>query len=91
MNDPIKKLLAAASEIADRRDQRVAWVKQTGRAWLKATKEMDERLTCIVNQVSEEVFDRLFDAEQAHCDAILQQMKDAAERDRWPRHLHWSV
>jgi hypothetical protein len=89
MNGPVRKLLAAASELADRRDQRAAWVWETGEACLKAMQDMDDRLTAVVDRVSSEEFDRLYDEEQAKVDAIRLPLKDAAERDLWPRELYW--
>ena len=50
---------------------------------------MDDRLTAIVNRVSEEEFDRLCDEEQAKVDAIRAQLEEVVESGRWPRHLYW--
>ena len=89
MNDNVKNLLAAASETADRRDQRVAWARQAAVDWHKAQRAMDDFLTGIVLKVSEEEFNRLFDQEQAKVDAIRKPMDDVAERGLWPRELYW--
>jgi hypothetical protein len=89
MNDQIRNLLAGASEIADRRDQRAAWVRKTGAACRRAMREMDERLGEAVDRVSEADFNRLWDEEQAKVDALRQQLEDAAFRDLWPRELYW--
>jgi hypothetical protein len=91
MTDPIRNLLASASEIADRRAERAAWARKTCRAWADAQHEMHEFLVGMVTKVSEEEFERLCDEQQAKVDAIHQPIKDVAERDMWPRHLHWSV
>jgi hypothetical protein len=89
MNENLRNLLASASETAGRREARAAWVRKTCRAWLRAQRAMDKRLRAIVDRVSEEEFNRLFDEEQAKVDAIHQPIKDVAERDMWPRHLYW--
>ena len=89
MNDTIRTLLAAASESAARREARAAWVKATAARWREAQRQMDERLTAIVEQVSEAEFERLFDEEEAKVDAFRKPLKDAAERDVWPRELHF--
>ena len=86
----IRDLLAAVSEMAERRDQRAAWVRKTGKACLEAMREMDDRLGEAVDRVSRQEFDRLYDEEQAKVDAIRLALKDAAERDIWPRGLYFS-
>ena len=91
MNDTIRTLLAAASETAARREARAAWVKATAARWRAAQRQMDERLTAIVEQVSEEEFERLFDEEEAKVEAFRKPLKDAAERDLWPRELYFSA
>jgi len=87
-SDSIEDLLAGAFETADRREARAAWVRQTCRAWADAQTEMDHFLTSIVNQVSEEEFERLFEEQQAKVDAIRQPLKDVEERGLWPRELY---
>ena len=89
MNDTIRTLLAAASETAARREARAAWVRATSAQWRAAQRQMDERLTAIVEQVSAAEFERLFDEEEAKVDAFRKPLKDAAERDVWPRELYW--
>jgi exonuclease VII large subunit len=85
----VNGLLAAASELADHRDQRAAWVRKTAKACRKAMHAMDDRLTAMVDRVSSEEFERLYDEEQAKVDAIRLPLKDAAERDVWPRELYF--
>jgi hypothetical protein len=85
----IRNLLAAASQIAGYRDTRGAWVKETAVRWREAQRAMDERLDAIVEQVSEEEFERLFDEEEAKVDAFRKPLRDAAERDVWPRDLYF--
>jgi hypothetical protein len=89
MNDTIRTLLAAASETAARREARAAWVKATAAQWREAQRQMDERLTAIVEQVSEAEFERLFDEEEAKVEAFRQPLMDVAERDVWPRELYF--
>ena len=91
MNDSVKNLLAGASEIADRREQRGAWVRKTGAACRRAMREMDDRLGESVDRVSEAEFNRLWDEEQAKVDALRQQLEDAAYRDLWPKHLYFGA
>jgi hypothetical protein len=52
---------------------------------------MDERLTAIVEHVSEEEFERLCDEEEARVEAFRKPLKDAAERDLWPRHFYFNA
>jgi hypothetical protein len=40
---------------------------------------------------AESGFQRLCDEEEAKVDAFRAPLKAAAERDVWPKHLHWSV
>jgi hypothetical protein len=68
---------------------RAAWVRETEAAWRAAQRRMDERCCEAVELLSEEAFERLCDAEQAKVDAFRVPLKDAAERDRWPRHLYF--
>lgn len=89
MNDIIRKLLAAASAPAERKAARAAWVKATAAQWREAQRQMDERLTAIVEQVSEAEFERLFDEEEAKVEAFRQPLMDVAERDVWPRELYF--
>jgi hypothetical protein len=43
----------------------------------------------VVDRVSSQEFERLYDEEQAKVDATRLPLKDAAERDLWPRELYW--
>jgi hypothetical protein len=86
----IQTLLAAAAEPAERIAAREAWVRRTAAAWREAQREMDERCGVAVARLSEEEFERLFDAEQAKVDAIRAEIDDVIEHDRWPKHLYWS-
>jgi hypothetical protein len=70
---------------------RVAWFRETSDAWLKAQHEMDDRCTAAVDHLTEQEFDRLFDAEQAKVDAIRAPLQAVIDHDRWPRELHWSL
>ena len=85
----VHALLAAAHQPIDRAEARAAWVRKTAAALRKAQRRMDERLTAIVGQVSEEEFERLCDEEEAKVDAFRAPLKAAAERDMWPRELYW--
>jgi dissimilatory sulfite reductase (desulfoviridin) alpha/beta subunit len=85
----VQKLLAEAKRDADRREARAAWVDATVAAWGEAQRQMDERLTAIVEQVSEEEFERLCDEEEAKVDAFRVPLQAAAERDVWPRELYF--
>jgi len=50
---------------------------------------MDDRLTAIVGEVSEEEFERLCDEEQAKVDAIRAEIEEVTKHDRWPRVLYF--
>jgi hypothetical protein len=89
LENTIRTLLAAASRLAGCKEARRAWVTATAAAWRQAQQAMDERLTAIVEQVSEEEFDRLYDEEDAKVDLFRAPLKAVAERDVWPRELHW--
>ncbi|MEP6982987.1 MAG: hypothetical protein ABI853_05005 [Sphingomicrobium sp.] len=81
----IRDLLATAAQPADRREARIAWVEEMLAKWWEAQREMGDRCTQAVERLSEEAFERLCDAEQAKVDAIMKAVKDAAERDLWPK------
>ena len=85
----IKALLATAAEPAERRASRMAWVKATVAKWREAQREMDDRCGEAVKRLSEEEFERLCDAEEAKIDAFRKPVKDAAERDLWPKALYF--
>ena len=86
--DTVRALLEADGEPA-RREARAAWASETAAAWREAMQEMDERCMDAVDRLSEEEFERLCDEEQAKVDAFRNPLKDAAERDLWPRHLYF--
>jgi len=88
--DPVQALIAAASEIANRRAARVAWVRATTAAWREAQRAMDQRCCEAVDRISEEAFEALFREEQAKVDAIRAPLIAVAERDVWPRELYFS-
>lgn len=89
IHDPVQDLLASAGRLAEYREARGAWVRQTAAAWRAAQRRMDERCDEALDRLDEEAFERLCDAEQAKVDAFLVPLTDAARRDLWPRHLHW--
>jgi hypothetical protein len=85
----IRVLLAGASRLAAYREARAAWVKATAAAWREAQRRMDERCDAAVTRLSEEEFERLCDEEEAKVDAFRAPLKAVAERDAWPREMHW--
>ena len=72
-----------------RQRARSAWLLEMEEKWTRALRTMDDRLTAIVDRVSEEEFERLCDEEQAKVDAIRAQLEDVAYNQKWPRHLYW--
>jgi hypothetical protein len=89
VNAVLRKLLATASEPAERIAARQAWVRETATALRAAQRAMDDRCDAAVGRLSEEAFARLFDEEQAKVKAFLLPLRAAAERDVWPRELYW--
>ena len=89
IGDPVQALLAAASEIAQRRDARAAWARATADAWYEAMVRMTERCCEAVNRLSEEEFERFCGEEEAKVDAIRAPLDAVRERDLWPRELYW--
>lgn len=87
----IQALLAAAAAPAERRAARAAWARETAAKLREAQRQMDERCDEAVDRLSEEEFERLCDAEEAKVEAFRKPLKDAAERDLWPRALYWSL
>jgi hypothetical protein len=83
-NRTIQSLLAAPSQLAECKAKRIAWVRET----FAALREMDKRCGEAASRMTDEEFDRLFDEEQAKVDAFLDPLRDAADRDLWPRHLY---
>ena len=86
----VESVLVAASELAEHREARGQWVRETAAKWREAQRQMDERCTEAVDRLSEEEFERLFDAEEAKVDVFRAALKLAAERDLWPKHLYFS-
>jgi hypothetical protein len=68
---------------------RCAWVERMGEALLAAQRKMDDRCSAIVDEVSEEEFQRIFDEEQAKVDVYRVPLFTAAQRDVWPKELYW--
>ena len=69
---------------------RIQWSLERTAAWRKAQHAMDERCTMAVERLSEDAFDRLFEAEQAKVDAIRAEIETAAKADKWPKELYFS-
>ena len=84
----MQALLGSAARIAECRDRRAAWAKETAAAMREAHRAMDERLGEAAHRLSEEEFERLCEEEEAKIDVFRAPMMDAAHHDRWPRHLH---
>ncbi|MFL6829476.1 MAG: hypothetical protein ACJ8D5_02505 [Sphingomicrobium sp.] len=89
ISDTIHALLAAARQPADRKAARAAWVKRTAAAWRAAHRELDDLLDEAVELLDEADFERLCEAEFARVDAMMAQLRAAADEDRWPRELYW--
>ena len=89
IDDTIRALLAAARQSADRKQARGDWVRKTAAAWREAQRQMNQRCGEAVEHLSEEEFERLCDQEEAKVDAFRKPLKDAAERDVWPRALYF--
>ncbi|WP_028968825.1 hypothetical protein [Sphingomonas sp. URHD0057] len=89
IEDTTRALLAAAARPAECKQARCAWVRKTAAAWREAQRRMDERCGEAAERLSEKEFERLFDEEEAKVDAFRKPLKDAAERDVWPRELHF--
>jgi hypothetical protein len=89
IENTILALIAAAREPADRKAARAAWVKATAAAWRAAQRQMDERCDEAVTRLSEVEFERLCDEEEAKVDAFRAPLKAVAERDVWPREMHF--
>jgi hypothetical protein len=91
MIDPIRALIAATSETANRRAARAEWVRATAAAWREAQQAMDRRCDAAVFQLSEEEFEALCDEEEAKVEAFRAPLMAVKERDLWPRHLYFGV
>ena len=68
---------------------RSAWVEETVAKWRAAQRAMDRRCQAAVSRMSEEEFERLCDEEEKKVEAFRGPLKEAAERDVWPRHLYF--
>jgi hypothetical protein len=88
VTDRVQALLAGASRVAECKARRMAWVGETSAAFRRAQRAMDEGCDEAVTRLSGEEFERLCDQEEAKVDAFRKPLRDAAERDLWPRHLH---
>jgi hypothetical protein len=86
---PLRRLFEAAFEPANRKSARQAWAIRTTAAWREAQRQMDDRCTEAVDRLSEEAFERLFEAEEAKVDAIRAQIDSVIDRDLWPKELYW--
>jgi len=89
MTDRVRALLASASETADRRAARVAWVRATMATLREAQRDMDRRCDAALDRLSDDEFEALCDEEQAKLDAIRAPIDDVVERDLWPRELYF--
>jgi hypothetical protein len=85
----IRALLANAGRIAEHKDARCAWARETTAALREAQRAMDRRCDEAVGRLSEEAFHRLFEAEQAKVNAIRATLDAVIERDLWPRELYF--
>jgi hypothetical protein len=85
----LRILLADTSKLAGCKDARAVWVRETASAWRAAQRQMDERCDEAVTRLSEVEFERLCDEEEAKVDAFRAPLKAVAERDVWPREMHF--
>lgn len=85
----IRALLAGDGRVAECRVARAAWVEEATAAWREAQRAMDDRCGAAVARLSEEEFERLCDEEEAKVEVFRAPLKDAAERDVWPKHLYF--
>jgi hypothetical protein len=85
----IRVLLAGASRRGGHREARAAWVKATAAAWREAQRQMDEPCAAAVTRLREAAFERLCDVAVANVDAFRAPLTAVAERDAWPREMHW--
>ena len=82
-------LLTGTTRLAACKDARAAWGKATAAAWREAQRQMAERCDEAVTRLSEEEFERLCDEEEAKIDAFRAPLKAVADRDVWPREMHF--
>lgn len=75
--------------------RRMVWARRTLDAWWDAQKALEaawNRQLEPYDDWDEEDIPELPDPpEQAVVDRLWQEMDDVCRRDRWPRHLHWSL
>ena len=88
MSDWFRELIADALKQAECRAARADWAKRTGDEWLEAQRAMDERLSDAVGRLSEEEFNRMFEAESAKVDPMMALLRAAVDEDVWPRELY---
>jgi len=74
---------------------RLAWGRDRIEAFKRATKAVDDawmaQLAPYDDVDEEDLPDLPSPPEQAVLEAILAEIHAVTEKDRWPRHLHWSV
>jgi hypothetical protein len=84
----IDSLLAGAGKLAECKERRAAWVRETAARLRAAQRAMDDNCMAAIDRMSDEAFERLFALEQAKVDLYLAPLRAAADRDLWPRHLY---
>jgi hypothetical protein len=82
-------LVIADAEEWRRIQARIAWVREATAALRDAHRRMTDRCCAAVDRVSEQDFNRLFEAEQAKVDAIRAPLQAVIDRDEWPAHLYF--
>ena len=70
---------------------RLQWSLNRTAALRRAHRAMNKRCAEAVDRLDEQAFERLFQAEQAKVDAIMAEIEAAANADKWPRELYWSL
>lgn len=68
---------------------RCTWAMDLVERWYQAMLHRDEVCCAAVDKISEEEFNRLFEAEEAKVIALRAEIDAVIERDEWPRNLHW--
>jgi hypothetical protein len=86
---------AEEARARERRAARLAWAGDRMDAWKRAMKKADDAWMALIEPYAdrdedEEMPDLDPPPEQAVVDAILAEIHSVTEKDRWPRHLHWS-
>jgi hypothetical protein len=99
----IAALLAGASRAAtealragDRQAARLAWARQAVAALKAAEKRADEAWDRIFAALPDDLDDEELDKipeppEQAEADRLWEEIEAVIEKDRWPKHLYWSL